>query len=117
MPYLPRRKPRPAHQGRKYKDDRYNGRQWRNARMTYLKQNPLCCICNRAAAVVDHVCPVRMDPSLFYEPQNWQPMCHPCHNRKSATIDKQIKEPPPDLMTYKARVQQQLLEWLQGEGG
>ena len=58
-----------------------------------------------------------MDPSLFYVVDNWQSMCHSCHNRKSATIDKQIQQAPPDVITYKARVQQQLLEWLQGEGG
>lgn len=83
----------------------------------YLKQNPLCVVCHRAGQVVDHCTPVRIDPLAFYDPDNWMTMCHKCHNTKSATIDKAIKERPSCLLTYKARVQMQMLERYEGEGG
>jgi 5-methylcytosine-specific restriction enzyme A len=112
MPYLPRpKRNRPAQQGRRYQDSRYNGRTWRAARTAFLKSNPLCEVCNRAAEVVDHSVPVRIDPSLFYEPQNWQSLCHSCHNRKSATLDKAITAVPTSLLSYKAYVQAELLRW------
>ena len=36
------------------------------------------------AAVVDHVLPHRGDWSLFWDESNWQPLCKPCHDAKTA---------------------------------
>lgn len=67
------------------------GHKWRAYRERFLAANPLCCQCHaagvtRPAAHVDHITPVASasDP-LFWKPSNHQPLCHPCHSRKTAT--------------------------------
>ena len=67
---------------RTYKDKRYNSRRWRNSRISFLKYNPTCIVCNKLATVVDHIKPVRLGGE-FWNADNWQPMCAVCHNRKS----------------------------------
>ena len=67
----------------------YDGR-WRVARLRFLKRNPLCAACMQEgrlspATVVDHITPHRGDETLFWEESNWQPMCKPCHDRKTGT--------------------------------
>lgn len=69
----------------------YNAR-WRKARVTYLKRNPLCRQCEAggritAATIVDHVIPHRGDMDLFWDVDNWQTLCKPCHDRKTARED------------------------------
>ncbi len=64
----------------------YNHR-WRKARAYYLSKNPICVRCNGIANVVDHITPHKGDYSLFWDRDNWQPLCTPCHNRKTATED------------------------------
>ena len=64
-------------------------RRWRNASKRFLIEHPLCAACEAqgrvtAAAVVDHIEPHRGDPELFWDPDNWQGLCTPCHNRKTA---------------------------------
>lgn len=39
------------------------------------------------ASVVDHVIPHRGDKALFWDSDNWQPLCKPCHDRKTAAQD------------------------------
>jgi 5-methylcytosine-specific restriction protein A len=65
----------------------YN-RRWRKARITYLKRNPVCVMCEKAgqttaATVVDHIKPHRGDGGLFWDASNWQALCARCHNRKT----------------------------------
>ena len=67
--------------------------QWRKARADYLAQHPLCCNCKSegcivAANVVDHIIPHKGDSVLFWDVSNWQALCEPCHNRKTATHDR-----------------------------
>ncbi|HPJ03272.1 MAG TPA: HNH endonuclease signature motif containing protein [Candidatus Limiplasma sp.] len=62
--------------------------QWQKARTRFLKQNPLCTECLRnnrivPATVVDHIIPHRGDETLFWDESNWQPLCKPCHDRKT----------------------------------
>jgi len=64
-------------------DTRYWSRAWKKARAAYLKKHPVCVSCREFANVVDHVIPVR-DGGPFWESNNWQSLCVPCHNRKSA---------------------------------
>jgi len=40
-----------------------------------------------AAGVVDHIVPHKGDADLFWQRTNWQPLCKPCHDRKTATED------------------------------
>lgn len=66
---------------------------WRKARDTYLKRYPLCLHCMsegrlETAAVVDHIIPHKGDSHLFWDSKNnWQPLCKPCHDRKTARYD------------------------------
>ena len=61
------------------------GARWREARLEFLKDNPLCVRCDAAgrvqpATVVDHRVPHRGDRKLFWDRGNWQSLCAPCHN-------------------------------------
>jgi 5-methylcytosine-specific restriction protein A len=65
------------------------GPRWRRARAAYLRRHPLCVSCAAAgrlepATVVDHVVPHRGDAILFWDRANWQSMCKPCHDAKTA---------------------------------
>jgi 5-methylcytosine-specific restriction protein A len=57
---------------------------WQKLRRVYLAMNPLCVECQRPADVVDHIQPHRGDQTLMWEWNNLQPMCKPCHDRKTA---------------------------------
>lgn len=65
---------------------------WQRARAAYLRSHPLCREHEKknevvAATVVDHVTPHKGDKALFWDSNNWQPLCKPCHDRKTATED------------------------------
>ena len=65
---------------------RYGGK-WRAARKAHLAEHRECVTCGDPANVVDHVIPIETDPSLQWEPSNWQSLCTTCHNRKTAKQD------------------------------
>ncbi len=61
---------------------------WRRARKLFLQRHPLCANCLSQGAltpatVVDHIVPHRGDHRLFWDEQNWQPLCKACHDRKT----------------------------------
>ena len=65
---------------------------WQKARKHYLLAHPLCREHESkgeiaAANVVDHIIPHRGDKDRFWDSTNWQPLCKPCHDRKTATED------------------------------
>lgn len=65
---------------------------WRRARAAFLREHPLCRECEREgritpATVVDHIRPHRGDQELFWSADNWQALCKPCHDRKTARED------------------------------
>ena len=65
------------------------GRRWQSASKAFLLNNPVCVECQRRgrttlATVVDHIHPHRGDQNLFWDRNNWQPLCKSCHDRKSA---------------------------------
>ena len=69
----------------------YNSR-WQKARSRYLHSHPLCIECQKAgkltkATVVDHITPHRGDQKLFWDESNWQPLCKPCHDKKTWNED------------------------------
>lgn len=73
-------------------DKLYNSNRWRMGRLHFLTRNPLCVECSKngraePAKVVDHIQPHKGDSELFYNSQNWQALCKPCHDRKTATKD------------------------------
>lgn len=64
-------------------------RRWRIVRRMYLRRNPLCVECAKhgrteASTVVDHIEPHRGDEKLFWDERNWQALCKPCHDQKTA---------------------------------
>lgn len=61
---------------------------WVNYSRKYRKEHPKCCRCGADSEHVDHIKPVkdRNDP-LFWDPTNHQPLCRPCHSRKTAAED------------------------------
>ena len=67
----------------------YQSSRWRAVRAAVLRERPLCCACERAGAlvaarVVDHVVPIK-DGGERFDAANLQPLCVPCHNRKTAS--------------------------------
>lgn len=40
-----------------------------------------------AATIVDHKVPHKGDKALFWDSTNWQSLCKPCHDRKTARED------------------------------
>lgn len=65
----------------------YDSVRWRKARAAFLVAHPLCAMCARvgrdtAANTVDHIRPHGGDPVLFYDRENLQSLCAPCHGIK-----------------------------------
>ena len=68
------------------------GRRWRVSRIVFLRKNPLCVTCLKdgriePATVVDHIEPHKGDMAVFWDWKNWQALCKPCHDRKTAKED------------------------------
>ena len=69
----------------------YN-RQWSKVRARFLKEHPLCVKCFSdglitAANIVDHIKPHKGDTNLFWDESNYQSLCKPCHDMKTAKED------------------------------
>ena len=88
------------HQDKIRKKDRERGTshqrgydaRWNKARIEHLDEHPLCVDCAKRdyitpATVVDHIVPHKGDQTLFWNQSNWQSLCKPCHDRKTATED------------------------------
>lgn len=65
---------------------------WQKARAAWLRAHPLCAKHDGrgevvAATVVDHKVPHKGDKALFWDRNNWQSLCKPCHDEKTATED------------------------------
>lgn len=70
---------------------RLYGRAWRKASAAHLASHPLCADPSGvhgellvAATQTDHIVPHRGDASLFWDENNWQPLCIRCHSTKTA---------------------------------
>ena len=68
------------------------GYRWSKAAKGWLLAHPLCAQCERQGRVtagveVDHIIPHRGDQDLFWDSENWQSLCKPCHSRKTARED------------------------------
>lgn len=73
---------------------------WAKARAAWLRAHPLCVMCQQRgsiepATVVDHIVPHRGDMALFWDSRNWQSLCKPDHDRKTATEDGGFGRTPP----------------------
>lgn len=78
---------------RKSSAQRGYGYKWRKAREQHLRLYPFCEECKRQgrsaelATDVDHITPHKGDSILFWDPRNWQSLCHSCHSHKTAAED------------------------------
>ena len=68
------------------------GVRWQRTSEGYLRAHPLCKDIYGvhgqhvvAATDTDHIVPHRGDMTLFWDPNNWQPLCKTCHSRKTAS--------------------------------
>ena len=66
---------------------------WQKARNQYLSEHPLCVECVKLdkvvpATVVDHIVPHRGDMGLFWQQDNWQPLCATCHSAHKQRQEK-----------------------------
>ena len=65
---------------------------WQKESRRYLRDNPLCVMCKAngrfvEATVVDHIVPHIGNQKLFWDKNNWQALCKPCHDKKTGTED------------------------------
>lgn len=63
----------------------YDTARWRALRKAFLDEHPLCALCAKAGKIeaadtVDHVRPHKGDPILFWDWDNLQSLCAPCHD-------------------------------------
>lgn len=77
----------------------YGGR-WQREREHYLRDHPLCVMCERegrvtGATIVDHIIPHKGDPKLMWDHDNWQSLCKPHHDRDKQAIDRGGKPKAP----------------------
>lgn len=56
------------------------GTQWRKLRAEFLILHPIYRYRGDAANTVDHITPHRGDQRLFWNWNNWQALCTPCHS-------------------------------------
>ena len=69
------------------------GAAWRKARAAYLATHPLCAMCEAQgritpASVVDHVTPHKGNSALFWNVDNWQPLCKRHHDATKQSADR-----------------------------
>lgn len=72
--------------------ERGYGARWQKVRATFLASHPLCAMCAAqgfivVATVVDHIVPHMGNQTLFWDENNWQPLCASHHSS-----DKQREE-------------------------
>ena len=73
--------------------ERGYGAKWQRERKKFLEMHPFCVRCYEEghitmATVVDHIIPHRGDPDLFWNRENWQPLCEHHHNAKTMTEER-----------------------------
>lgn len=71
---------------------------WQKARRYFLGRHPLCAECEKEgrttpATVVDHIQPHQGNYELFWDQNNWQPLCQSCHSKKTAKEDGAFGNP------------------------
>lgn len=69
------------------------GHTWRQVRTRHLATHPLCVFCGKLnrvtpATVVDHIIPHRGDEVLFWDADNLQSLCKPCHDGAKQAQEK-----------------------------
>ncbi|SES05786.1 HNH endonuclease signature motif containing protein [Rhizobium sp. NFR03] len=71
----------------------YDTARWKRMRTHQLTLEPLCRFCLEAedvtaANVVDHITAHKGSEDLFFDPDNLQSLCAPCHDRIKREIER-----------------------------
>ena len=71
----------------------YDLRRWRRRSKQFLTENPLCRMCEKigrvaVATLVDHIVPHKGDETLFWDENNWQPLCATDHSGAKASFER-----------------------------
>ena len=77
----------------------YDNVRWRKARLAFLREHPLCAICEargivEAASVVDHIVAHKGNEVLFWDRSNWQALSGRCHSAHKQMLEKRSKVHP-----------------------
>lgn len=73
------------------------GAAWQKVRAAVLSDSPYCVMCQaegrmRKATCVDHV--LSLERGGTNDRENLQPLCHPCHSRKTVAVDGALGQLP-----------------------
>lgn len=71
-----------------------NNQRWRQARKIFLANHPLCVECSRVATIVDHIIEHEGNYQLMWDIDNWQSLCKPCHDKKTARYYRRKQDGP-----------------------
>ena len=71
----------------------YKTAAWARLRKWQLQREPCCCFCDRDGRVtpantVDHKIPHKGDKKLFFDRDNLQSLCKPCHSSEKQREEK-----------------------------
>jgi 5-methylcytosine-specific restriction enzyme A len=69
----------------------YHSQAWRELRLDVLREAGYRCVtprCANPATIADHKVSHRGDAALFFDRQNLQAMCKPCHDLKTWRVDR-----------------------------
>ena len=84
-----------ARQGNIFMNERrlYNTPAWRHLAKRVRDEEPLCRMCRargivRPSEVVDHIVPHKGNKALFWDRENLQALCAPCHNAGKQTQER-----------------------------
>ena len=66
----------------------YQTKQWNNLRYSFISKNPKCFTCSRPSSVVDHIVAHKGKLDLFWDEQNYMPLCSACHNYITGKFDQ-----------------------------
>ncbi|MEM4988818.1 HNH endonuclease signature motif containing protein [Collimonas sp. H4R21] len=71
----------------------YNTKRWYRLRWHQLNDHPLCAMHQALgqvveATVADHITPHRGDEALFFDEENLQSLCKPCHDGAKQQLEK-----------------------------
>ncbi|QDJ91862.1 HNH endonuclease [Acinetobacter haemolyticus] len=76
----------------------FKDKAWKAAVVEYVSQNSFCEDCKRRgyvsiAEMVGHKINPNTDRVLFWDKNNWQSLCKPCHTRLIADMQVVVPEP------------------------
>lgn len=90
MPYRPkkRRKRQNIRTDRTNAYQKLYNRRWATSAKAYRQEHPYCVLCSlsrryKPSTLVDHIIPHEGDLTLFWDVENWQALCGPCHQVKT----------------------------------